>query len=229
MTIAALRDLFLARYKLECTLRNVKEIEFTNKMIITFLSSAEAKIQDELQIISGGGTITLVAGTKTYSLPLEFADFIGKPKLTIGSNYSLLEQIGYNEYGEDMTTDRGTPIKFAILRLTGIAPKIGLIPTPAESGTIDYQYKMDIFTYYAGDTNANFADEGYAAYDGSTPTGSIALPPKYTDVIVTRMLADVFPDYKQKYLDEISNLKYSRPVDANKNIRYSFAGDITVG
>jgi len=229
MTVQAIRDLFLIKYKLECSQRNMREIEFGNKTILTFLSGAEAAIQDELQIISSAGTITLVAGTKTYSLPVDFADFIGQPKMLIGTTYSLLEQISLADYKEDMTTDNGTPLKFAVYRFQGSAPVIGLLPTPSTSGTISFAYKMDIFTYYAGDTNANFADEGYAAYDGSTPTGNIVLPPKYADLIISKMLTNLFPDYEQKYQLMLKDAKYSRPVDNKKKLGYSYSGGITVG
>lgn len=229
MTLQELRDEFIFRYKLECSKRNVKEINFPDRVIAKFISNAEAQLQQDVGLIQSNYTIPLVADTADYDLPDDFGELIA---VKYGNDY--MERVSNKDF---VTT---TSIKFNIYT-AGAGFRIRFTKAPDTSKTIIVYYYVDVRKYQpSGDANYQNWDSLtqtwetlYAPYDSEPPlwgsfngiqwSGNIAFPDKYSEALIYHMLSNIFDDYLGKYEFEISKYVWR---NANKR---SFAYRINGG
>ena len=129
------------------------------------LNLAIIAIQDELtDLISDkllpyekttSGSITTVAGTRSYALPAGFVRFFGTPMLYISSeNFQMFEYPGGEDALKiafpDYKTTQSNPTNFYFEDTT--SKKISLFSVPSEAKTYTFDYEASVMVSLAADT-----------------------------------------------------------------------------
>lgn len=126
---------------------------------------AQIAIQDELNELvadtvipyehKGTGTITTVAGTRSYSLASDFVRFYGTPSLYEASANGRIYEIAGGEAALmnadfQYKTTQTNPIGFYFDQTT--TKKLAFYPVPSEAKTYTYDYEYDVSVTNSTDT-----------------------------------------------------------------------------
>lgn len=129
------------------------------------INLAAIAVQDELNEITSDvmipyekdttGSLTTVAGTRSYALASNFVRFVGRPMLYCSAdNYEMFEFPGGEESLKvqvpNYKTVQSTPYAFYFEYTT--TKKISFFPVPQEAKTYTYDYEKDVSVTAAGDT-----------------------------------------------------------------------------
>lgn len=218
MTLPEIRDNYKIKYLRECRKRKLEPVELPEGVIALDLSETQQDIQRRHSVLQGYTTITLQASKNTYNLPSNF----GKVKAVMIGGLRLTEK-SFNEIIESPDTTEMTPNRFCIYT-SGNTTQIIFHNMPDTAYTAYVYYYLDL-GYYSPSGNAV---QNWGEFDNNYFYGTPVLPEKYSRAIVYGMLANEFPDYEQKYENELRSLRESRISSLPKR-PYSMGGYKTKG
>lgn len=193
MTLQDIRDDFVFKYKLECTKRGVKEIQFPDRALAKLISEAQQDIQRRHNVISGEYVLTMVEDTYTYELPSDCANV---SKVIVDG--VALDRKNINEI-RDYEAGEGVPTCYSILLNDKLSIQFDL-------ATAD----QDLTIYYEVDTNFfSNEDTDWGKFIGKF-AGGLRIPQRYNNAVVLYLLAQVFDDIDIKYKKEMDSLRESQ-------------------
>lgn len=230
MKLQEIRDEFIFTYKLECVKRNVREVQFPDRVIAKYISNAEAAIQNDLGLLQSSHTLTLASSTTDYDLPDDFGEVIA---VKYGS------EIMNSVSSKDFPTE--TKLAYNIYN-SGNGFRIRFTSQPDVNKTTTIYYYVDIRKYTpSGDQNyqnwnslTQSWDTLYPPYDSEPPlwgdfngilwSGNIAFPDRYSDALIYHMLGNIFDEYRLRYEAEINKHRWR---NSNKReFKYRINGGI---
>ncbi|GJQ44062.1 MAG: hypothetical protein JETCAE03_35600 [Ignavibacteriaceae bacterium] len=210
MLISEIRDLFVAQYKIQSQVRDLKQIEIPEKLLGSFISQAQQDIQRRLLVVESSVDITLSTLSNVHSLPSNFGlhkhAYVGQNLLDEKSARFIREQIAQGNSG----------YWYAIYQQGNTQQ----ILTPLTSGTLTLFYYPD-FRYYQPSVSAS---QDWGTFSGTVFSGKLLLPDRYDMAILYYMLSQVIPDYYQLYEKEIRSLRSSRVASFDDGFSYQFGG-----
>jgi hypothetical protein len=216
MTLAEIRDLFVAQYKIQSQVRGIREIEIDNKILASFISQGQQDIQRRLLVSEAYADLTLTANEA--DLPGDFGlhklAYIGDTLLTQKDSNFVRKQISRGNTGD----------WFAIYQ----AGNTQKILTTYSTGTLRIYYYPD-FLYYRPLLGSV---QGWGTFSGIAFSGKLMIPDRYDMAVIYYMLSQVIPDYYNIYEKEIRSLKSSRVSSMDDAFGYDLGGiggDIITG
>lgn len=210
MLISEIRDLFVAQYKIQSQVRDLKQIEIPEKLLGSFISQAQQDIQRRLLVVESSVDIALSTSSNVHSLPSNFGlhkhAYVGQNLLDEKSARFIREQIAQGNSG----------YWYAIYQQGNTQQ----ILTPLTSGTLTLFYYPD-FRYYQPSVSSS---QDWGTFNGTVFSGKLLLPDRYDMAILYYMLSQVIPDYYQLYEKEIRSLRSSRVASFDDGFSYQFGG-----
>lgn len=196
LTLQEIRDEFVVEYKLIVTQRDLKQIDFGNKIIASWIASGQQKIADKLKVLIKYVDIYYDEMTEfyTFGLPDDYGGFISTdPQLKQVSISQLNTQVQ-----EDETLTQGEIHSIAIYH-DGDGYKLGFMDLPTSAGRFRLWYSVNPL-YYSPSAGSN---QDWGNFDGSTFSGNLVIPDKYKDLLILFMLGKCFDDKKQEFENEL--------------------------
>lgn len=214
MTLSEVRDAFKLEYRLECSKRNITQIDFTEKEIAYFLAKVQQDLAQRLRVSVDYTdiAITPVSAFTPYSLPATFGLIKGKPEIS-GVEIDVVD------ISDIKTTDliTGTPSKCAIYYDGGY--KIALNVLPVESATMRVWFYNDTGLY----SPSGSSSQSWGSFNGSTFTSDPVIPERYIPLLILGMTAQMFPDVKGEYEMRINEYRRLQ-ASSVRGINYHFGG-----
>lgn len=193
MTLQDIADDFVLKYKIECSIRGAKEIQFGDKALAKLISDAQQNIQRRHNILSGEYTLTMIEDEYSYELPTDCAYVT---KVVVDS--VALDRKNINEL-RDYEQQEGVPTCFATYQADCL--KIQFDLTTADEELTIY-YDVDPNFYSNSDNDWGTFLQKFA--------GSLRLPQRYNNAVVLYILSQIFPDLSAKYEYEMASLRESQ-------------------
>jgi hypothetical protein len=189
LLIQELRDLFIAQYKVESIKQKFQPIDFNDKLIVFWISSAKNDILGRLKITKTFRDLVLPMGENLLSLPHNFGSVIscecgGLP----------LTKVSADDIKTTGTATTGIPQKYAIFN-NGEELNILFSPDASQETTVRLWYNLSSRLHSPRN-------------DGSMPKEDLDLPSEYIQPILYYMLdQSIGGDFKAKYEVEIAKLR----------------------
>lgn len=197
MTIVQLRDHFIARYKLECLKKGIKEIDLTHqgKIVAVMMYDAISEIQSKTSIIEGSLSIPLVVGATQYELEWDYGII-----RVVSCNGAILckKTLEWITKQNDLGVTGDNPEYYAINAVkdiyAGTQFNITLFPAPSIVTNLVISYTNDAKVF-----NTEFDDDAYS-------TNYTMLPSMYDKAILFHMVDSMFGDNKPNFDRELTRL-----------------------
>jgi len=202
MTRQEIIDIFNAHYLLECSKRQIKNLELKYTLLNLWIDEAIIDIQDKLKLYKDLVTISLT-GAQSYALSLNGS--FNKVTFKDIDAPNDIECVPIEEINLD-TTDTGEPTAYALKTGSDGVQYIYFNTKPTTGTVYIWQYSYPVLAI------------------NSTVTSTIAFPDKYLKTIYYYMLSKIFNDFYQLYNNEINSLKSRNQNSTITKPRYKFGG-----
>lgn len=209
MLTSELRDLFVASYKLECSLRGIKEIIFPEQLLALWISAGQQEILDELNLLVKPYTIYYEAQTTSipYTLPDDYGKF-----LKTEPEYDTVDIQSLN------ATSQGDITRIAIFN-DGDGWKIALGDLPSVAGSFKLWYRIGSNLY-----SQSTGGDDIGGFNNATFSGSLLLPDRYNPLLLLYLKTQCFPDLKAEYQLKIAKLKGDTSSTYKTVVNYNLGG-----
>jgi hypothetical protein len=221
LTATECRNLFVVGYKIECQKNKMKELDFPDKIIASWMSSGQQDIADRLKILITYVDVayTPVTSFTKYDLPSNFGSLLRtEPELKI---VDVNEMNSYVQSGNNLQI--GVPQQVAVYHeSTGYHLVLG--PLPNSTNTIRVWYSINPGMY----SPSAAAAQDWATFDGSTFTGSLKIPDKYIDLLILYMLGKIFDQKKMEYEAHLNRMRINSGSTRKQGLEYQPIGGYSI-
>jgi len=216
MTLAEIRDIFVAEYAFLAQNRKMPRIEMPNALIAAWIARAQQDMADRLNLLLAKQDVSLTSVTTytTHNLNSNYGEIV---KAEIQG--TELDIVGVTDINTTVNPlPRGRPSKVAVYDDGSGNYLLITDPLPEKTYTLRVWYKVNTNFYSpSGDTT------DWGSFDGTDFSGDLVIANKYAEGVLLWMLARVFPDYKNDYERFVLGQKSMQGATITKK-KYTFAG-----
>lgn len=214
-TLSNLKNIFDAQYNRQCRGRQITPEIIGNGEFKLWYDIVTDRLYRDLNITDLSTTISLTPATvfTEYALPSTFGGLRGY-ELAFSNNSSVINSL------DIVTLDKipqlgslavGIPNKMAIYSKSTGLYYVALYPLVGNSGSLRITYKRLTEIANGSGTSTSLA-------------GNVELPIVYQHLLLTGILAQVFPDLEGKFEVMVQRAIYDRPNPNKGGMSYNFGG-----
>lgn len=214
MTIKELIDIFNIEYRLQADLRKLSCQKLEEKVLVFWISEAEADIIHKVKTIINTANITLPAGATDGTLNNNIGQII-----SVRNGQQELKVIPINDLLNYYVT---TELQAISIYNDGTGQKYRTNYASSSDITLTLWYHLNSNYYSASDpTDA----QDYGTFSKTTLDGSLTLPDRYSALIKLYLMSKVLgDDYYMKYEIKLRDFNWDSDPNGELELPYCFGG-----
>lgn len=214
MTVKQLRDIVITKYMAESRRRREPELEIGNGEFKVYYDLTMNDILNEIRMfrITQDISLTPVTVYTEYALANSFSGLINyEMVIPSGGNTQYPEYKDISEMPTAGDLTAGSPNSIAIFPKGDGLHYVYLYPLVSVAGTLRVRYYTNHLINNGETSDADLTD-------------TIPVPNEYMNLLITGLMAQLFPDMYPLFIAKIQDAKFLSPTPTKGNINYSLGG-----